>query len=328
MSIARVIARRLIVLIPTLFVASLMVFALEHIVPGGPAAGLLGTSASPARVAAENIRLGLNHPLPDLYWCWISGIFQGQLGTSYTTGEPVWTIIQQRAEPTIELILGTLVVSAILSLAIGIWSASHPRSWLARVIYSLSALGFSLPAFWVAAIAAGILALKLGLVPATGFVPLSQSVVGNIHSLLLPVGVLSVTTTAILTQQVRVAMDIVLRAPYIRTERAAGIRERTILWHHALRAAMTPLLTLVPLIVAGLVGATVLVENVLAIPGEGSEILSSVTSLDYPLLQGLVLMLALIVIVLNLIVDVVNLLTDPRARRNADSSGGVARSRA
>jgi peptide/nickel transport system permease protein len=240
----------------------------------------------------------------------------------------VWTIIQQRAEPTIELILGTLVVSAILSLAIGIWSASHPRSWLARVIYSLSALGFSLPAFWVAAIAAGILALKLGLVPATGFVPLSQSVVGNIHSLLLPVGVLSVTTTAILTQQVRVAMDIVLRAPYIRTERAAGIRERTILWHHALRAAMTPLLTLVPLIVAGLVGATVLVENVLAIPGEGSEILSSVTSLDYPLLQGLVLMLALIVIVLNLIVDVVNLLTDPRARRNADSSGGVARSRA
>jgi peptide/nickel transport system permease protein len=304
MSIARVIARRLIVLIPTLFVASLMVFALEHIVPGGPAAGLLGTSASPARVAAENIRLGLNHPLPDLYWRWISGIFQGQLGTSYTTGEPVWTIIQQRAEPTIELILGTLVVSAILSLAIGIWSASHPRSWLARVIYSLSALGFSLPAFWVAAIAAGILALKLGLVPATGFVPLSQSVVGNIHSLLLPVGVLSVTTTAILTQQVRVAMDIVLRA------------------------AMTPLLTLVPLIVAGLVGATVLVENVLAIPGEGSEILSSVTSLDYPLLQGLVLMLALIVIVLNLIVDVVNLLTDPRARRNADSSGGVARSRA
>jgi peptide/nickel transport system permease protein len=326
MSIARVVLRRLALLIPTLLVVSVMIFGLEHIVPGGPAAGLLGSSASPARVAAENVRLGLNHPLPVLYWDWVTGALRGQLGTSYTTGEPVWTIIGQRAEPTIELILGTLVVSSILSLGIGIWSASHARSRGARTVYSLSALGFSVPAFWVAAIAVGVFALKLGLVPATGFVPLGQSLWGNIHSVILPVAVLSVTTTAILTQQVRVAMDAVLRAPYIRTERAAGIRERTILWHHGLRAGMTPLLTLVPLIVAGLVGATVLVENVMAIPGEGSEILTSVSSLDYPLLQGIVLLLALIVILLNLIVDVVNLLTDPRARRNADAAGGVARS--
>lgn len=325
MSIARVVLHRLAMLIPTLLVATIMVFALEHIVPGGPAVGLLGSSASPQRVAAENARLGLNHPLPDLYWRWVSGVIRGQFGTSYTTGEPVSTIILQRAEPTIELILGTLVVSALLSLGLGVWTASHSQSRLAKLIYGSSALGFSMPPFWIATLAAGVFALKLGLVPATGFVPLSQSVSGNIHAIILPVAVLSLTTTAILTQQVRVAMDGVLRAPYIRTERAAGIRQRTILWHHALRAGMTPLLNLVPLIVAGLVAATVLVENVLAIPGEGSEFLSSVTSLDYPLLQGLVLVLALIVIILNLLVDVINVLTDPRVRRNADMRGGVAR---
>ena len=267
--------------------------------------------------------MGLNHSIPDLYWIWLSHAVRGDLGDSYAAGVPVSTIVAQRFEPTAELILCTLIIASALALLVGVLSAHHASSRAARAVFHLSALGFAVPDFYLATIVVGLFALDIHLFPATGFVPLSQSFVQNIRSLVLPVGTLATIYGAILTRQVQSAMDGTLHMEFVRTERAAGLRERTIVWRHALRVALVPLLNVLPLTIAALIGGTVLVENVMNIPGLGTAIVQAAEERDYPVIQGITLLMVLTVILLNLFVDLLALVVDPRIRKGTLDSGGV-----
>jgi peptide/nickel transport system permease protein len=306
---------RVIGIVPSVIVASLVVFALERLIPGGPAEALAGSSATAQSLAALNHQLGLDHPVYTLYWTWITGVLHGDFGSSYAGGQSVGSVIGPRIEPTVEIVLLALVISLVVGVVVGVVAAAHQRSKVVRVVFSASAFGIAIPDFWFASLLVGVFALVLRVVPATGFSPLSVGLADNLQSVILPVVTLSVINAAIMARQVRSAMLDVLAQPYIRAARAAGVGTGRIRWRYALSAAAPPVITLIPLLVAGLVGGSVVVENVMNIPGLGTGIVQAVTNRDYPTLQAIVLLMAVVVILLNLAADLVSARLDPRLRR-------------
>lgn len=324
-------SRRLAGVVPTMFFASVVVFSLEHIIPGGPALALLGSSASPTSIARLNREFGLNHPIVVQYFTWLMDALQGHLGTDYLSDQSVVSVIGALAEPTIEIVLFSICISAVFGLLIGVGLAYYPRSKTSRSVLSASAVGLSIPDFWLASIGVGIFALSLHLLPATGFVPFQTSVTANLRSVLIGVLTLSIINIAIITRQVRSALLGVLGQPYIRTLRAYGLSERRILCRYALPSAAAPLIVLGPLLIAGLLGGDVLVENVLSIPGLGIGVVQAVQQRDYPLLQAIVLLETLVVILLNVIADLLAGWIDPRLRLTGNalqkSRGSLQKSR-
>lgn len=306
---------RILGIIPAVIVASLVVFALERLIPGGPAEALAGPDATASSLAAINRELGLDHPVYVLYWNWISGIVHGDFGMSYTGGQTVGAVVSPRIEPTVEIVLLSLVISLVVGVVVGVIAAAHQRNRVVRVVFSASAFGIAIPDFWFASLLVGVFALILHVVPATGFSPLAVGLGDNLLSVILPIVTLSVINAAIIARQVRSAMLDVLGQPYIRAARAAGVGGNRIVWRYALSAAAPPVITLIPLLVAGLVGGSVVVENVMNIPGLGTGIVQAVTNRDYPTLQAIVLMMTVVVIVLNLIADLVSAGLDPRLRK-------------
>lgn len=315
----RIVLRRLATSIPTVFASTVLVFALRYLLPGGPVEAMLGGSSgaqvSPAQIAAIKARLGLNASVPVQYWHWLTGVLHGNLGTSYYSQEPVTTVLGQRVVPSLELIIGALVVSTLVGGGLGIVSAVKRARPTGRVILLGTGLGLSVPDFWLATIAAGVFGLTLNIFPAVGFTPLSQDVGANLHSLTLPVLVLSIVTGCFLARHISSAMTGALESPYIRTAWAMGLPGRTVYLNCALRNAVGPVITFIPLAFAALVGGTVLVETIFAIPGLGTEIVSSVTNEDFPVVQGIVLLVGVLVAVLNLLADLLLAVIDPRIRR-------------
>lgn len=312
-----IILRRLATSVPTILVSTILVFALRYLMPGGPVEAMLGGGTgqyTPAQIAAIKARLGLNAPVPVQYWRWLTGVLHGNLGTSYYSQQPVTRVIAPRVIPSVELIIGALVVSTVAGGGLGILAAVKRGRPLGRAVQLGTGLGLSVPDFWLAAMAAGVFGLTLGLFPAVGFTPISQSLGGNIDTLTLPVLMLSVVTGSFLARHVASAMTAALDSPYIRTAWAMGLPPRTIYLNCALRNAAAPVITFIPLAVAALVGGTVLVENIFAIPGLGTEIVSSVSNEDYPVVQAIVLLVGVLVAVLNLLADVGLALFDPRIR--------------
>jgi peptide/nickel transport system permease protein len=311
----RMLRRRVIALVPTLLLSSIVVFALRSLIPGGPADAIVGSNASGQAIAAINRRLGLDHPIVVQYLNWLGGLFQGRFGSSYVTGSSVATLISERVGPSLELVIGALAIALIAGGIVGIAAAVNRHHFAGRAVLSLSALGLSLPDFWVATIAAGLFGLTLRLVPAVGFTPLAAGLGANLHSLLLPVLVLAIPTSALVTRLVHSGMVQALESPYIRTAWAMGIQARQVYLRCALRNAVSAVITFLPLAFAGLVGASVVVEAVFDIPGLGSEIVLAAQSRDYATLQTIVLMMALLVILLNCAADITVAAMDPRIRR-------------
>jgi peptide/nickel transport system permease protein len=312
-----IILRRLATSIPTIFVSTILVFALRYLLPGGPVQAMIGGGSgqyTASQIAAIEARLGLNAPVPVQYWHWLTGVLHGNLGTSYYSQQPVSTVIGPRVIPSLELIVGALIVSTVVGGGLGMIAAVKRGRPAGKVIQLASGLGLSIPDFWLAAVAAGVLRLTWDIFPAVGFTPLSQSLSGNIDTLTLPVLVLSVVTGSFLARHVSSAMAGALDSPYIRTAWAMGLPPRTIYLNCALRNAVAPVITFIPLAFTALVGGTVLVENIFAIPGLGTEIVSSVTNEDYPVVQAIVLLVGVLVAVLNLLADIGLALFDPRIR--------------
>lgn len=312
-----IILRRLATSIPTIFVSTIGVFALRYLLPGGPVQAMIGGGTgqyTASQIAAIEARLGLNAPVPVQYWRWLTGVLHGNLGTSYYSQQPVTTVIAPRVIPSVELIVGALILSTLVGGGLGMLAAIRRGHPTGKAIQLTTGLGLSIPDFWLAAVAAGVLGLTLNLLPAVGFTPISQSLGGNLDTLALPVIVLSVVTGSFLARHVSSAMAAALDSPYIRTAWAMGLPPRTIYLKCALRNAIAPVITFIPLAVAALVGGTVLVENIFAIPGLGTEIVSSVTNEDYPVVQAIVLLVGVLVAVLNLLADVGLALFDPRIR--------------
>lgn len=314
---ARIILRRLATSIPTIIVSTILVFALRYLLPGGPVEAMIGGGTgqyTASQIAAIKARLGLNAPVPVQYWHWVTGVVHGNLGTSYYSQQPVTTVIGPRVVPSLELIIGALVVSTIVGGGLGILAAVKRGHATGKAVQLSTGLGLSVPDFWLGAVAAGVLGLTWNIFPAVGFTPVSESIGRNLYTLTLPVLVLAFVTGSFLARHVSSAMASALDSPYIRSAWAMGLPPRTIYLNCALRNAVAPVITFIPLAFAALVGGTVLVENIFAIPGLGTEIVSSVTNEDYPVVQAIVLIVGVLVAVLNLLADVGLAFFDPRIR--------------
>jgi peptide/nickel transport system permease protein len=313
----RTVIARLIVLVPTLIIVSIAVFSLRVLIPGGPAEAILGTNANPAAIKVLNRQLGLNRPVVSQYLSWVKGVLHWDFGGSYFSRQPVTTVIAQRLSPTLELVIGALLVALIVGGALGIWAAIHYQDPAGKIVLGATGLGVSVPDFWLATIASGVFGLSLKWVPAVGYAPLSQGIGANLKSIIVPILVLSLASGALFARHLQSSMVAALRSPYVRTAWAMGMKPRQVYWTYGIRNSLGPTITFLPLVVASLVGASVIVEIVFAINGLSSEIVQSITNRDYSVLQAVVLLLALTVVVLNFLADLALAFIDPRTRRTA-----------
>jgi peptide/nickel transport system permease protein len=311
--ILRVVVRRCVMAVPLLFVVSALTFILVSLTPGNAAQQILGAQATRAEYAAFNRALGLNLPLYEQYWNWLRHALTGNLGESIFTHQPVSEAIGQRLPVTLSLLVSGLVVSAVIGIGLGTFSALRGGA-VGRIVDAIALLGFTLPAFWVGAELIVIFAVWRNWFPATGYVAISDSPVGWLHSLVLPVVALSLYGIAATAKQTREGMLDVLASEHIRMAWANGIAPRSIVFRHALRNASMRVVTVLGLQAVGLLGGTVLVENVFALPGLGSLMVTAATQHDLPVVAGMVVYFTLIVVAINLVVDLAYVWLNPRVR--------------
>jgi peptide/nickel transport system permease protein len=308
----RIIARRLLLAVPLLFVVSALSFVLVSLTPGNAAATLLGNSASPQAIIEVRQQLGLNLPLYEQYWRWLEQAVQGNLGLSLISKQSVAaSITGTRMVVTMSLIGGALVVTAVLGIGLGMLSAIRGGA-VGRVLDAFSLAGYALPAFWAGAVLIAIFAVKLRWFPAVGYVAFSQSPGAWLRSLVLPVTALALGSVAAVARYTREAMLEALASEHVRISWANGISARSIYFRHALKNAGARIVTVLGIIVVGLLTGTVLVENVFALPGLGGLAVLATDQHDLPTIQGVVVLFTIVVIVVNLAVDLAYSWLNPR----------------
>lgn len=310
----RLIAFRALTVLPTLLVATFMVFVLSHLGPADPAIAYLGEEITEERLAEVREEFGLNDPLLVQYWNWLSDAVRGDLGTSIHTFEDVSATIKRTLPVTAQLVAGGLVLSVLIGLPLGVWAASRADTVTDRTISSVSVLGVSVPNFWLALILVAAFAVNRDWFPAIGFTGLTEDFWGAIRHTFLPAFVIATGGVATVSRQMRGAMIEALQSDYIRTHRAKGIRRSVIVWKHALRNSGVTLVTVLGLLVNTSLGATVVLESVFAIPGMGGQVVGAALQKDFPVIQGVVLTFVLLVIATNLLVDISYRIIDPRIR--------------
>jgi peptide/nickel transport system permease protein len=310
--VLQLIARRLALSVPLLFVASALSFVLVSLTPGDAASSILGANATPERLEQLREQLGLDRSLPEQYAGWLSGAVRGDMGTSLTSGEAVVDSLTARLPVTAALICGALVVAGALGIALGLVSARRGGR-LGRAVDLASLVGLALPTFWFGLVLVSAFAVATPLFPATGYVALAEGPVQWARSLVLPVVTLSVGAVAFVAKQTRDSMLDVGDREFVRALRARGVPERAVL-RHALRNACIPVVTVLGLMVIGLLSGTVLAESVFALPGLGSLVVQATAQNDVPLVQGIVVSFTAIVIVVNLLVDVSYGVLNPKVR--------------
>jgi peptide/nickel transport system permease protein len=300
--------------IPLLLFVSALSFLLVSITPGSVAQRILGPFASQDAIERLQRAMGLDKPLYDQYWQWLTRAFHGNLGVSTVTqGESVTQTINQRLPVSISLIAGALIVTLLLGVGFGVFSAV--RGGLAgRLVDGLSLVGFALPSYWIGAVLVTLFAVNLHWLPATGYVPLTESPRRWALSLVLPVVALALVAVANVARQTREAMLDALSSEYVRMAWASGVSASSIFFRHALKNAAIRVLTVIGITVVGLLGGTVLVEAVFALPGLGGLAVDATSAHDLPMIQGVVVYFTLIVVGVNLVVDLAYSLLDPRVR--------------
>ena len=307
-------ARRLMYLLPVMLVVVSIVFLLIHLIPGDPAAVMAGADATPDDVARMRNVMGLDRPLYEQYGRWLFRTIQGDLGRSIFLERPVTTAIAERLEPTVLLTIFSLIVALIIGLPAGVLSGAHPNTWLDKGMMVVAMLGVSIPAFWLGLNLIYLFAYKLRLFPPGNYVSLSTSIPGGFYYMLLPSLSLGFGQSALIARMVRSCMLEVLAQDYIRTARAKGLSEKIVVYVHALRNAMVPTSTVIGMTIAVLMGGAVITETVFNIAGVGRLVVSSVLRRDYPVIQGVILFIALVYVIVNILVDVLYCLIDPRIR--------------
>jgi peptide/nickel transport system permease protein len=309
----RVVVRRLLLAVPLLFVVSVSSFLLVSLIPGDPAQQILGVDAPPEAYDKLRHELGLDQPLYQQYWHWLSNALHGDLGTSLFNSEPVTKTIGDRFPVTLSLIVCSLLVIATIGTALGVFAAVR-GGFFGRLVDGLSLVGFALPGFWVGAVLIAIFAVRLRWFPAVGYTPLADSPSEWARGLVLPVAALALHSFAVVAKQTREAMMDVLASEHIRMSWANGIPRRYVYFRLSLKNASIRIVTIVGLQMIGLLGATLFVEQVFALPGLGSELVSATLQGDLPVVQGITVFFTLIVVVVNLAVDLAYTALDPRVR--------------
>src|SRR5471030_90203 len=306
--------RRVIATIPVVLMVALFVFSLLYIAPGDPAVMIAGDQASPEDVERIRQGLGLDRPFLVQFGSWLWHILHGDLGTSIFTNLPVAALIAQRIEPTLSLMLLTLVQAIVVAVPLGVVAAWKAGSWVDRAIMAFAVFAFSLPVFVVGYVLAYVFALQFEWLPVQGYTPLAQGFWPWLRNLILPAVALGSVYIALIARITRASMLEVLQQDYIRTARAKGLDQRSILFIHALKNAAVPIVTVIGIGVALLIGGAVVTESVFAIPGLGRLTIDAILRRDYPVIQGIVLLFSFLYVLVNLMVDLTYTLVDPRIR--------------
>jgi peptide/nickel transport system permease protein len=306
--------RRILATIPVMAVVALFVFSLLYIAPGDPAAVIAGDQASPADVERIRASLGLDRPFLIRFGEWSWQILHGDLGTSIFTNLPVAAMIAQRIEPTLSLMAVTLAFAVIVAVPMGVAAAWQADTIIDRAIMAFAVLGFSVPVFVIGYVLAYVFALQLDWLPVQGYTPFAEGFEPWIENLILPALALGCVYIALIARTTRAAMLEVLQQDYIRTARAKGIGEVRLLFVHALKNAAVPIVTVIGIGMALLIGGAVVTETVFAIPGIGRLTVDAILRRDYPVIQGVVLLFSFVYVVVNLLVDLTYTMLDPRIR--------------
>ena len=305
------ILRRILATLPVMAIVALFVFSLLYIAPGDPAAVIAGDQASPADVERIRQGLGLDRPFLIQFGSWVWRILHGDLGTSIFTNLPVGTMIAQRMGPTLSLMIVTLLLTLVVAVPLGVVAAWKAGSWIDRTIMAFAVFGFSLPVFVVGYILAYVFALKFEWLPVQGYTPLTEGFWPWLQNLILPAIALGCVYIALIARITRATMLEVLQQDYIRTARAKGLGQGGILFVHALKNAAVPIITVVGIGIALLIGGAVVTESVFAIPGLGRLTIDAILRRDYPVIQGIVLLFSFVYVLVNLMIDVTYTLVDP-----------------
>ena len=310
--------RRILAVLPVLFVVSLVVFLILRLAPGDPAAVIAGNSATNEDIAKIQVQLGLDRSIPVQYGIWMGNVFQGDLGFSYYLNKPVTELIAQRVEPTLSLAFGTVILAILIAVPLGTLAAWRMGGWLDRLLSGFSVAGFSVPVFVIGYLLIYFFAIRLEWLPVQGYKSLSgPSAAGPwvwMRQLILPWMTLAMIYVALIARVTRASVSEALTEDYIRTARAKGITESAVLLRHALANAAVPIVTVVGIGIALLIGGVVVTETVYAIPGLGSLTVDAVLNRDFPVIQGLVLLFSVSYVLINLLVDLSYLVLDPRIR--------------
>ncbi len=306
--------RRLLSTLPVLLIVAVLVFLMLRLTPGDPAAVLAGDAASTEQIAQIRTNLGLDRSILEQFLIWSGDLLGGNLGQSYYYKTEVTTLISQRIEPTLSLALITITLAVSLAVPLGVVAAWRFGGWLDRALMAFSVLGFSVPVFVTAYMLIWLVSLKLGWTPVQGYKRLADGVGPWLYHLILPAITLSVIYIALIARVTRASVLETLGEDYIRTARAKGLPEKQVLLRHALANAAVPIVTVIGIGVALLIGGVVVTESVYAIPGLGRLTVDAVLARDFPTIQGVILLFSFVYVLVNLLVDLSYVFFDPRIR--------------
>ncbi|HEU5296407.1 MAG TPA: ABC transporter permease [Burkholderiaceae bacterium] len=304
--------KRLAQVVPTLVLVSMLIFGLQQLLPGDPAKILAGEEQDPSVIAHLRVKLHLDEPLPVRYAYWVGGVLKGDFGESIRTQQPVLELVLQKLPVTIQLGTMAFVIAVLIGIPTGIVAAVGRGTWWDSAANAVALWGISTPNFWLGILLILLFSVQLGWLPASGYVSPFEDLRANLASMIMPAFVLGNALAAVLMRHTRSAMLQVLSSDYVRTARAKGLSERTVILKHALRNALTPVITLGALELGTLLSGAVLTEQVFTIPGFGKLIVDSVFNRDYAVVQGVVLVTATAYIVLSLLADLAYFIVNPR----------------
>ena len=308
------ILRRLLQTIPVMLVVAIFIFLMLRLTPSDPAAIIAGDNANAEQVAQIRSQLGLDQPMLQQFVIWISKVATGDLGESFFFKKTVAALVGERIEPTLSLAFFTIVIAVLIAVPLGVLAAHRQDTWIDRLVMGFSVLGFSLPVFVIGYLLIYVFAIWLNWLPVQGYQHISEGVLGWAQRLILPSMTLSVIYIALIARMTRASVLEVLSEDYIRTARAKGQIERKVLFRHALRNAAVPIVTVIGLGIALLIGGVVVTESLFTIPGLGRLTVDAVLARDYPTIQAVILLFSFVYVMINLAVDLIYTLLDPRIR--------------
>ena len=311
---AAFIARRFLMIIPAMLAMSVIVFFIIRFVPGDPATVMLGLRSTPENVESLREELRLNDPIWVQYGHWLGNIVRGDLGVDYRTHEPIRDQLLTRLPVTLEMALLAMVMSAAMGIPLGVLAAVRRNGPADFSANALGLTGISIPDFWLGVILILLMALVLGWLPSSGFVPITESVGDNLRHMLLPAFTLAVNFAAVLTRTTKAAVLEVLSRQYVRTAHAKGLSERVVVAGHVLRNAAIPVITVMGLQLGYALGGAIIIEQIFSLPGVGRLTLNAVLERNYPVVQGAVLLVTFLFMAINVLTDSLYALVDPRLR--------------
>ena len=308
----RYLIKRIVALIPVMLVVASVVFTIIHLAPGNPAQVILGEEAHPDEVAALAAEMGYDRPLPVQLGKWFLNLARGDLGNSVYYNKSVSSIVLQHAAPTIQLTIMAVMINIILGLVMGVLAAAYHNTLVDNSLMFIASIKVSLPISWLGLMLMLLFALKLRWFPVSGYVGFWEDPIKSMLYMALPAFALGAGAAARLARMTRATMLEVLRSDYIRTARAKGVSEGSILFKHSLKNCLIPVVTVIGLSMASMMGGAVVTETIFGIPGLGKLLISSVFNRDYPVIQGVVLYISLVYVLINLIIDIIYGIIDPR----------------